>query len=147
MSAFGQIPVSQYSVVLKDRVMFWVQNDDHVRGSHVHTPKPKDISFDPPRITKPPFPAVTQASLRIMLPGIFHVEFDCEKHCRSAGICVHFQFVIGAKRCPDGLVCPRCRQAKEEVVCLYLSLPRWMLTTFRSSRRPDNVLCTIDQVS
>lgn len=26
------------------------------------------------------------------------------------GICVHYQFVLGARRCPDGLICEMCEK-------------------------------------
>ena len=107
---------SQYNVVLKERVMFHVINDEHARGMHFHAPKPKAISFEPPAIRIPAFPGATQTSLKVMQPGIFFVEYDCDKHCRSLGICVHYQFVIGSKKCPDGLVCQRCKQGVDQLV-------------------------------
>ncbi len=141
MSVFRHAPASQYNVVLKERVMFHVINDEHVRGMHFHAPKPKAIPFEPPIVRIPAFPNITQTSLKAMQPGVFFVEYGCDKHCRSLGICVHYQFVIGGKKCPDGLVCQSCKQGVEHVVC------RDCLPLFRElivcslSKRPANVPC------
>ena len=135
-------PPSQYNVVLKERVMFHVINDEYARGMHLHAPKPKAISFEPPRVRIPAFPNVTQTSLRVMQPGIFFVEYDCDKHCRSLGICVHYQFVIGSKKCPDGLVCQRCKQGVEQLASretLYL-LPQLMVCS--PSKQAGSARCT-----
>ena len=141
MSAFRQIPRSQYNVVLKERVMFHVISDEHERGMHFHAPKPEGISFEPPAVTKPAFPTVTQTSLKVMQPGIFFVEYDCDKHCRSLGICVHYQFVIGSKKCPDGLMCEVCKQGVEQLVC-HSSFSDSILTVaaYQSEQEMSNAL-------
>lgn len=116
MEAFGQKLPPQTNLVLKERVMIYIINDDYPNGQHWHVPKPRNVGLRVPSLTKPPFPSITQASLTAAKPAVFFVEFACDKHCRTLGICVHYQFVLGSKKTPDGLICDMCKGKADQVV-------------------------------
>jgi hypothetical protein len=121
--AAQRIPEDQYRIVVKDQVVFHLINDDYPYGVNMQAPQPASISLEPPKVKKPPFPAATQTSLQSAKPAIFYADFNCAKHCRSLGICIHYQFVLGSKRCPDALICDACkRPGIEQVVSLTLNV-------------------------
>jgi hypothetical protein len=55
-------------------------------------------------------------TLQALQPCILYVQYACRQRCRSLGICIHYQFVIGVRSCPDGLRCDQCIQSKTEQV-------------------------------
>jgi hypothetical protein len=116
MATFEHVPASQYNLVLKERAWFYLINDEYPHGQLFHAPKPASISFEPSAVKKPAFPLITQKTIETLQPAVFFVHFDCTKNCRSQGICVHYQFVIGSKRCPDGLICERCKYSVDQQV-------------------------------
>jgi hypothetical protein len=121
--AAQRIPEDQYRIVVKDQVVFHLINDDYPYGVNMQAPQPASISLEPPKVKKPPFPAATQTSLQSAKPAIFYADFNFPKHCRSLGICIHYQFVLGSKRCPDALICDACkRPGIEQVVSLTLNV-------------------------
>ncbi|OAP63519.1 hypothetical protein AYL99_02746 [Fonsecaea erecta] len=94
---------------------FFVRSLDHPQGQLFQMVKPEDISSAPPVVVKrPPKPEVRQISLQMLAPCVFFVQYPCQQKCRSLGICVHYQFVIGCRKCPDGLRCSACVQSKTE---------------------------------
>ncbi|KIW65709.1 hypothetical protein PV04_07941 [Phialophora macrospora] len=95
---------------------FFLQNADYPQGELFHIIRPEHISSAPPAaIKRPPFPEKRQASLRMLEPCIFFVQFPCRQRCRSLGICIHYQFVGSCRRLPDGLRCPVCILSDVEV--------------------------------
>lgn len=96
---------------------FYVHNCDFPQGKIFHTPKPDDISMSPPVvIRRPAFPEMRKLTMQILMPCIFYVQFPCSQKCRTMGICIHYQFVVGCRKCPDGLRCPVCVRSKVEQV-------------------------------
>ncbi|OAL37406.1 hypothetical protein AYO20_03255 [Fonsecaea nubica] len=94
---------------------FFIRSLDHPQGQVFHMVKPEDISFTPPVVLRrPPLPEARQISLQMVVPCIFFVQYPCRQKCRSLGICVHYQFVIGCRKCPDGLRCSTCVQSNVE---------------------------------
>ncbi|KIX98714.1 uncharacterized protein Z520_05175 [Fonsecaea multimorphosa CBS 102226] len=94
---------------------FFIRSLDHPQGQLFYMAKPEDVSSAPPVvIRRPPLPEVRQISLQMLVPCVFFVQYPCRQKCRSLGICVHYQFVIGCRKCPDGLRCPDCVQSKVE---------------------------------
>lgn len=90
-------------------ITYYIRSQEHPHGTTHQDWKPENIKLALPIIRRPKFPEVTQTSLRTLQPCIMFVAYSCKTQCRSMGICVHYQFVLGAKRCPDGLICDRCR--------------------------------------
>ena len=100
-----------------ESVAFFIRNSDHPEGRLFHADKPEHITFDPPTaIKRPAFPEKRQAALQMLDPGTLFVQYPCQEKCRSLGICVHFQFIAGCQKCPDGLRCPLCMQSRMEEV-------------------------------
>ena len=101
-----------------DPLTFYIQNSDIPDGAIYHMNEPlNEIPTDPPvALRRPNDPVKRTFTLKILEPCIFYVQFPCDQNCRSMGICIHFQFVIGAKKCPDGLRCDICvKEGVEEV--------------------------------
>ena len=96
-----------------DPVVF-VKSLEYPEGLQFRGTIPSNISRDPPKIKLPALPDVRASSLRLIHPSILFVQFSCPERCRSHGICVHYQFVLGCRRCPDGLVCDTCCNAGTE---------------------------------
>jgi hypothetical protein len=53
-------------------------------------------------IAPPRFPDAAKTSLASMRPLSLVGRFNCERRCRSFGICIHFQFCCGMENCPVG---------------------------------------------
>lgn len=75
---------------------------------------PDNLTLQLPRVVQPPDPEQLQATLLTMKPMIVYAEFLCPDVCRTRGICVHFSFVLGCKKAPDGLICQVCRAKGDE---------------------------------
>ncbi|OQV09113.1 hypothetical protein CLAIMM_13280 [Cladophialophora immunda] len=94
---------------------FFIRSVDYPQGQIFHMFKPEDISFAPPVvIRRPPLAEARQVSLQMVVPCVFFVQYPCRQKCRSLGICVHYQFVVGCRKCPDGLRCSTCVQSHVE---------------------------------
>lgn len=100
---------------------FYIHSALHRSGQFFHVNKPADIPNTPPvAIKRPKFPEMRQLSMRMLTPCILYVQYPCEQKCRNLGICIHYQFVVGCKKCPDGLRCELCvGSGVEEVGYLY----------------------------
>jgi len=88
--------------------VFFLQSIDFQHGIFLQTKAPSSVTSTLHPLRRPRLLEVTKAILNLMQPCVLFVQFPCEKKCRSMGICIHFQFVIGTQRCPDGLICDRC---------------------------------------
>lgn len=100
-----------------DTSLFFIQSSEYPRGNFFRTVKPDDISTLPPIAVRPPaFPEMRKHSLQTLKPCVFFVQFPCRQMCRSMGICIHYQFVVGCRKCPDGLRCPICVESNVEQV-------------------------------
>jgi hypothetical protein len=86
-------------------------------------PSPLPPFLTPPNIYLPairpihPNPALTASSLHALAPGILIERYACaqdpDTKCKNKGTCVHYYFVLGARRTPDGLVCRLCKETWE----------------------------------
>ncbi|OCT49332.1 hypothetical protein CLCR_05085 [Cladophialophora carrionii] len=95
---------------------FFLRNADYPQGEVFHIIRPDHISSAPPgAIKRPQSPEMRQAALQVLEPCIFFVQFPCRQSCRNLGICIHYQFVGGCRRLPDGLQCPVCILSDFEV--------------------------------
>ena len=100
-----------------DIAAFFIRNVDYPQGQIFHAAQPEDIPTEPPAVmTRPKFPEKRQLSLRMLETCILFVQYPCRQKCRSLGICIHYQFVAGTRKCPDGLRCPACLQINFEQV-------------------------------
>jgi hypothetical protein len=88
--------------------VFFLQNIDFQHGILLQTKTPSSVTSTLHPLRRPRLMEVTKAILNLMQPCVLFVQFPCKRKCRSMGICIHFQFVIGTQRCPDGLICGRC---------------------------------------
>ena len=96
---------------------FFIHNSEHPRGRIFHTVKPADIPIKPPiKVKRPTFPEMRRMSMQMLVPCIFFVQYPCIQRCRTMGICIHYQFVVGCRKCPDGLRCSICLQRNVEEV-------------------------------
>jgi len=99
---------------------FYIHNVLHRSGQLFHVDKPADIPSAPPvTIRRPKFPEMRQLTICRFPPCIFYVQYPCEQKCRSLGICIHYQFVVNCKTCPDGLRCDLCVATGIEEVCRF----------------------------
>jgi hypothetical protein len=104
---------------------FYIHSALHCSGQFFHVNKPADIPNTPPvAIKRPKFPEMRQLSMRMLTPCIFYVQYPCEQKCRNLGICIHYQFVVGCKKCPDGLRCEVCVGSGVEEVGSYPLSPQ-----------------------
>jgi len=98
---------------------YYISNrDEGFRDGHIGYVEWPD-EFKPVQaqeVARPAFPEVTRNSLAALQPCVMFVQYQCTPKCRSLGICIHYQFVIGG-RCPDGLICERCSVDGAEQVC------------------------------
>ena len=92
----------------------FVKSLEYPAGLEFRGVVPSHINRDPSKIRLPTLPEVRVSSLRIIQPCILFVQFSCPERCRSYGICTHYQFVLGCRRCPDGLLCDCCHDASME---------------------------------
>ena len=100
-----------------ETVALFIKNSELPEGELFSVVTPEHItSAAPGGIKRPPYPEARQAALQMLEPCVFFVQYPCPQGCRSLGICIHYQFVAGCRRCPDGLWCPACVQNVEEVV-------------------------------
>ena len=67
-----------------------------------------------PALVTPSNPELVQSTLKLMKSMIVYALFECDDGCRSRGMCVHFSFLLGCRRVPDGLICPRCQETRTE---------------------------------
>jgi hypothetical protein len=96
---------------------FYLKNTEHPAGKVMNAMRPEHISGEAQvAIKRPLHPERRQLSLQMMDPCVMFVQFPCRQHCRSLGICIHYQFVAGCRVCPDGLRCMACIQSGVEVV-------------------------------
>ncbi|KIW92046.1 uncharacterized protein Z519_07028 [Cladophialophora bantiana CBS 173.52] len=128
---------------------FFIHSLDHPQGRIFHVVKPEDISFAPPvLIRRPPLPEPRQISLQMVIPCIFFVQYPCRQKCRSLGICIHYQFVVGCRTCPDGLRCPICvQQNVEQAIQAGRKCPLHQNPAQPSpiNNRPEDFLATVAQ--
>ncbi|KIV85804.1 hypothetical protein PV11_01461 [Exophiala sideris] len=94
-----------------DLIAFFTHSTEHPQGQIFFAVKPaanEHNSTSPLKLKRPVDPLKTRQSLEALTPCTFYVQYPCKTKCRSLGICIHYQFVIGCRRCPDGLRCARC---------------------------------------
>lgn len=99
----------------------FLQNHEHPNGTTLEVPNPDFDSGLYMPVVRPvhPEPSLTARTLSILAPGITIERYSCLQRCRNKGTCLHFHFVLGAKRTPDGLICAKCsKQRAEEIVSL-----------------------------
>lgn len=102
-SSFDQLQVQANNAAV------FLQSDDYPQGRVIYLPRPPDISPSAPlEIRRPRFPEKRKRALQMMDACQLYVQFPCVQKCRSLGICVHYQFIAGCRRCPDGLICRIC---------------------------------------
>lgn len=75
---------------------------------------PDNLTLQLPKLIQPLNPEQRKATLMTLTPMIVYAEFTCPDVCRTRGICVHFSFVLGCKKAPDGLICQICQNAGNE---------------------------------
>ena len=99
-----------------NRVKVYLTNNDFPQGTVVEVPAPDLPSglYMPAVRPVHPNPALTTQTLNIMQPGITFERYRCAKKCRNQGTCVHYHFVLGARRTADGLICAKCSQLGTE---------------------------------
>ena len=104
---------------------FYIHSIFHRSGQLFHIDQPADIPTTPPvAIKRPQYPERRQLSMRMLTPCILYVQYPCEQKCRNLGICIHYQFVVGCRKCPDGLRCEICvASGVEEVSASITFLP------------------------
>lgn len=99
---------------------FYIHSALHRSGQLFHVNKPADIPSSPPvKIRRPKFPETRQLTMCRFPPCVFYVQYPCEQKCRSLGICIHYQFVVSCRKCPDGLRCDLCVASGIEEVCRF----------------------------
>lgn len=119
---------------------FYIHSIFHRSGQLFHIDQPADIPTTPPvTIKRPQYPERRQLSMRMLTPCVLYVQYPCEQKCRNLGICIHYQFVVGCRKCPDGLRCVVCvASGVEEVSAPPTYLPKNLSclvpTLFHSSR-------------
>src|SRR5947209_3161280 len=87
-----------------DTIAFFIKNSEFPQGQLFHVLKPEHISTASLEvIQRPKVPEKRQAVLQLLEPCTLFVQYPCLQNCRSLGTCVHYQFVAGCRRCPDGL--------------------------------------------
>jgi hypothetical protein len=91
--------------------LFYLVNINSPRGQYWQTEAPGSVTSILHPLRKPRAPALAAATLGLLQPWVFFVQYGCDQRCRSMGICIHFQFVLGAQRCPDGLICRICKNS------------------------------------
>lgn len=93
------------------------QRREDSKGRYFKVVKPDGIATKAPvTIKRPAFNQMRKMTLQALQPCILYVQYACRQRCRSLGICIHYQFVIGVRNCPDGLRCDHCIQSKTEQV-------------------------------
>jgi hypothetical protein len=104
---------------------FFIHSTEHPQGQIFFAVQPAATATAHRSSTAPEFevrrpadPTKTQQSLAMLTPCTLYVQYPCKTKCRSLGICVHYQFVIGCRRCPDGLRCARCAVSDVQEVCV-----------------------------
>ncbi|EXJ78339.1 hypothetical protein A1O3_09500 [Capronia epimyces CBS 606.96] len=94
---------------------FFIRSSEYPRGQIFHVDKPVEISMLPPvAVRRPAFPEIRKRSMEMLTPCTFFVQYACQQKCRTMGICIHYQFVVGCRKCPDGLRCSLCAQSSVE---------------------------------
>jgi len=73
------------------------------------------ITMRLPEVIAPAEPELVRSTLKMMNAMIVYAQYECVDECRSRGICVHFSFLLGCRKAPDGLICPSCQAAKIEI--------------------------------
>jgi hypothetical protein len=138
--------MEQSASAIPEPVVF-VKNQNHPAGLSYVGRVPGYIDRRPPTIKPPLFPDARVTSLNAMSPCILFVQFGCAEGCRSFGICVHYQFVLGCKRCPDGLVCDVCRGGQEQAVAAerFCPLHQDVMKAKPISSRPEDFLASSAQ--
>ncbi|KAI1618508.1 hypothetical protein EDD37DRAFT_606437 [Exophiala viscosa] len=109
-----------------DLSAFFIHSTEHPQGQIFFATKPaasERNSISPLRVKRPIDPTKTKHSLEALTPCTLFVQYRCKTKCRSLGICVHYQFVIGCRRCPDGLRCPRCMASPGSQEAIHASRP------------------------
>lgn len=103
---------------------FYIHSIFHRTGQLFHVDQPADIPTTPPvTIKRPQYPERRQLSMRMLTPCVLYVQYPCEQKCRNLGICIHYQFVVGCRKCPDGLRCEVCVASGVEEVSALAYLP------------------------
>lgn len=103
------LQTTQHRANSEDLLWYFHTSRDCPRGTFLRTFKPPSmVTLSNRPIAPPNNPIQIQTSLIRLPPRVLFVQFPCEEQCRTLGICVHFQFLIGTRRCPDGLICEEC---------------------------------------
>lgn len=99
------------------RAAFYIRSSEHPKGQIFNVNRPVEISMLPPvPIKRPALPEMRERTLQMLAPCTFFVQYPCQQKCRTMGLCIHYQFVVGCRKCPDGLRCSLCIQSNVEQV-------------------------------
>ena len=101
------------------RAKVFLENKDYPNGTILEVPKPDFDGNEYLPVIYPthPKPQLTARTLGSLSCGIAIERYGCLQKCRNKGTCIHFQFVLGVKRTPDGLICAKCsKEGTDEIV-------------------------------